>query len=157
MHRSLRCAALVAALATAGCAGGIDDPNWTGARLSVDYLAGTDVVGFHYLVERVPCAFEALDPWVTEFNVHLLDNLFPGMVDHVEPHFDDNSRHTGADLYLSLDEGCYDVIVWPASEVDVEGGTWTPSAQCSEAASNTPLQIEDGVTTESPVLISQCS
>jgi hypothetical protein len=155
MQRVARTVAV--ALTLGGCAGGIDDPNWTGARLSVDDLAGTDVVGFHYLVERVPCGFESIEPWIAEFSVHLLDNLFPGMVDHVEPHFDPSSRHTGADLYLSLDEGCYDVVVWPASEVDVDAGTFTPSSQCSSAESNTPLQVVDGQTTESPLLVSQCS
>jgi len=143
-------------LALGGCFGG-DDPAGlgTGALLSVDYFADTDVKGFHYVLERASCSGEAITPQTWEFNVNLADNIFPGMVQHIESVLDEQSRHLGADLFFSLEPGCYDVTAIPASELDVATGAWTPSADCS-AASASGIEVVDGQTTEAPLLISQC-
>jgi len=153
-HR-LAASSAFAALALAGCQGAVDGYG-TGALLSTDYFGDTDVVGFHYEVSNVSCAGEPIVPSTQAFNVHLLDNIFPGMVTHVETVLDPDSRHLGADLFLSLEPGCYLVTATPASALDVtDAGAWTPSADCSSAASDA-IEVVEGWTTEAPVLVSQC-
>jgi hypothetical protein len=147
--------AALGALALAGCAGAADGFG-TGALLSLDYFGDTDVVGFHYEVSNTSCAGEPIVPNSWAFNVNLLDNVFPGMVTHVETVLDPDSRHLGADLFVSLEPGCYVVTATPASAVDVtDAAAWTPSADCSSTTSD-PIEVVDGATTEAPVLVSQC-
>ena len=126
----------------------------TGAMMSVDYLGGTDVVGFHFEVDRVACdASDSFAPYHWEGNVDLVDGIFPAMIGSLENKpFDDQSRHTGADLFISLDPGCYDVMAAPAAAVD--GDDWTPSADCSTASSS-GVEVVGGATTEI-LLLSQC-
>ena len=147
------CAALLA-----GCFGGTEQVEGlgTGALLSVDYFADTDVKGFHYVLENTSCAGEAITPQTWEFNVNLADNIFPGMVQHIESVLDEQSRHLGADLFFSLEPGCYNVTAIPASELDVATGAWTPSADCAMASAS-GIEVVDGQTTEAPLLISQCT
>jgi len=130
----------------------------TGALLSTDYFGDTDVVGFHYEVSNVSCAGEPIVPNSWAFNVNLADNIFPGMVTHVEtvPDPDPDSRHLGADLFVSLEPGCYVVQATPAASLDTDdSAVWTPSADCSTVSSDS-IEVVDGWTTEAPVLVSQC-
>jgi hypothetical protein len=142
-------------LATVAC---VDGPSssqklGTGALLSVDYFGGSDVVGFHFQIERVACdASDAFEPLSIEANVDLVDGIFPGMISLVEETYDAASRHLGADLFTTLPAGCYDVTAAPASALD--GDDWTPSSDCS-VASTEGLEVRDGQTTEA-LLISQC-
>jgi len=140
---------MITLLLAAGCA-----VNETGALMSVDYLAGTDVVGFHFEIDRVACdASDSFAPYHQEANVDLVDGLFPAMIGFVENNpFDADTRHTGADLFLSLDPGCYDILAAPASAVD--GDDWTPSADCS-VASSTGVEVV-GTETAEVLLLSQC-
>jgi hypothetical protein len=149
MPRYLILAALLVGCVTGPGMGG------TGALLSADILGGTDVIGFHYVVERTTCSGEAIDPWVEAFNVNLVDGYLPGGVDVIEQSFDPDSRHLAADLFFSLDAGCYEIQAHPARAMD--GDAWTPSDQCSVATTPSPVEIVDGQTTEGILLISQCN
>jgi len=125
----------------------------TGAQLSVDYFGGSDVVGFHFELERVACdASDAFSPLRISANVDLVDGLFPGEITLVEQVFDETSRHIGADLFTALPPGCYDVMAAPAAAVS--GDDWTPSADCSVAEAE-DARVVDSRTTE-VTLISQC-
>ena len=141
----------IAALALAGCA--TDTADSTGARLSVDYFGDTDVVGFHFEVERVSCdALDVFEPFSVSANVDLVDGIFPGMIGLVEQHLDPASRHLGSDFFVSLEPGCYDIDVVPASEID--GDDWTPSTDCGIASAEA-VEVVAGQTAEA-TLISQC-
>jgi hypothetical protein len=125
----------------------------TGALLSVDWLGGSDVVGFHFEIERVACdASDAFTPLSVVANVDLLDQAVPGQIEIVERTYDETSRHAAADLFATLPAGCYDVLAAPAAEID--GDDWVPSAECSVADAE-GLSVVDGATTE-VTLISQC-
>lgn len=125
----------------------------TGARLSVDYFGQSDVVGFHFELERVACdPAEAFRPERRAFTVDLVDGIFPGEVELIAQTYDEQTQHLGADLFTALAPGCYDLIAAPASAV--RGADWTPSADCSTARAD-GLRVIDGRTTEA-TLISQC-
>lgn len=125
----------------------------TGAMLSVDYFGDTDVIGFHFDIERVACdGDDAFTPFTVSANVDLLDGIVPAMLTIVEQTYDSTSRHLASDLFVTLEAGCYDVLAAPASAFD--GDDWTPSADCS-TASQDGIEIVDGLTTET-ILISQC-
>ena len=125
----------------------------TGANLSVDYFGGSDVVGFHFSIERVACdASDAFSPLLIEANVDLVDGIFPGQIELVEQVYSEETRHLGADLFTALEPGCYDVTAAPASAID--GDDWSPSSDCSVANAD-GLRVRDGQTTEA-TLISQC-
>ncbi len=146
---------LIALLLASGCVDGAQKPAGlgTGALLSMDYFGGSDVVGFHYEIERVACdASDAFSPLTIEENVDLVDGIFPGQIELVEQVYDETSRHLGADLFTTLPAGCYDVTAAPASAID--GDDWTPSTDCSVASAD-GLEVVDGQTTET-TLISQC-
>jgi len=156
MKLSLFTLPAIGLVALGGCLGGPADGDATGALLSLDYFGDTDVVGFHYTVTNVSCAGEPIVPNSWEFNVNLADNIFPGMVTHVESVLDPDSRHLGADLFVSLEPGCYVVEAAPAASLDVnDSSVWTSSADCSVATSDS-IEVVDGWTTEAPVLVSQC-
>jgi len=128
----------------------------TGAGLTVDYFALTDVVGFHFEVDRVACtAGHAFVPYHMEGDVDLVDGIFPAQIEVVEAEaFAEDTRHTAADLFLALEPGCYDILAAPASDMDALVGQWTPSTQCSVAAAF-EVDIVPGQTTE-VILRSQC-
>ena len=143
--------AALAALVLAGCA--VDTTESTGARLSVDYFGDTDVVGFHFEIERVSCDnLDSFEPFSVSANVDLLDGIFPGMISLVEQSLDPDSRHLGSDFFLSLEPGCYDVDVVPAASID--GDDWTPSTDCGIASADS-VEVFPGQTAEA-TLISQC-
>jgi len=153
--------ATICAILLAGCSDGLFDKDsptkengYSGARLSIDYGLETDVVGFHFEVERVACTVdEEFERFFYEENVALDDILFPGRIEFLEgAPFDANSMHQGADFFVALDAGCFEVTAAPASEISVDA--WTPSLDCSTAESG-GLEVIDGYTTE-VTLISQC-
>ncbi|HHO50158.1 MAG TPA: hypothetical protein ENK18_04610, partial [Deltaproteobacteria bacterium] len=125
----------------------------TGASLTIDYFGDTDVVGFHFTVERVACdAGDSFVPETTEANVDLVDGIFPGMISLVEQVLDADSRHLGSDLFLTLEPGCYDVTATPAASID--GDDWIASADCATASAE-GIEVLGGQTTEA-TLLSQC-
>jgi hypothetical protein len=125
----------------------------TGALLSVDLTGDTDVVGFHFRVEREACSAEdRFTPFSLDFTVDLMDGYVPAEVDVVEQRWDSGSRHLAADLFTALEVGCYRFQADPASQID--GEAWTPSGDCASAHA-TGVQVENGLTTE-VLLISQC-
>ncbi len=156
--------ACLAATATAACAGPDqptdDDPanvGLSGAYLTTEHYAETDVVGFHFRVERVACPDEDegdFEPNVMEANVDLMAGLLPGMVELLEQRLDSQSKHVGADLFISLAPGCYDVTAVPASHID--GDEWRPSAECAAARLMEPVEVLPGETAEPPLMIAQC-
>jgi hypothetical protein len=154
--KTVHIAGLAALMSLVGCSLGEKEatgPSSTGARLSVDYFGGSDVVGFHFEITRVACdADDAFKPFTVEANVDLVDGIAPGMVEILEQTYDADSRHLLSDFFVSLEEGCYDVDVAPASAID--GDDWTPSEDCSSASAD-GVSVVDGSTTEI-VLISQC-
>ena len=125
----------------------------TGAALTVDYFGDTDVVGFHFTVTRVPCdAYDDAQPETFEFNVDLVDGIFPGQIEFLETTLDPASRHLGSDLFVTLDPGCYDVVATPASAID--GDYWTPSYDCGSASID-GVEVFAEQTTD-VTLLSQC-
>ncbi|HHO53962.1 MAG TPA: hypothetical protein ENK18_24600, partial [Deltaproteobacteria bacterium] len=125
----------------------------TGASLTVDYFGDTDVVGFHFTVERVACdAGDSFVPETIEANVDLVDGIFPGMISLVEQVLDADSRHLGSDFFLTLEPGCYDVTATPAASID--GDDWVASADCATASAE-GVEVLGGQTTET-TLLSQC-
>lgn len=145
----MRSTLLIGVLAAAAC--NSSDPSvltQTGAALSVDYFGDTDVVGMHFEVS--PCD----DPSdVDSFNVDLANGIFPGMIELMERRVDPESRHLGADLFLSVAPGCYDILAVPASEID--GDDWAPSEDCSTASVG-DVEVLGGQTTAVEPLVSQC-
>ena len=153
LHRAL---GLSLPLALLGCVDGptAKGPVGTGAALQVDTLGGSDVVGVRLEIERVACeASDAFSPLVVTAEVDLVDGLFPGQIELVERVYDPASRHVGADLFVALPPGCYDVLAAPASAIGAPG-EWTPSADCA-AARVEGAEVFDGRTTEL-TLLSQC-
>lgn len=143
----MRSSSLLLLLAAGACAPAESVLTQTGAALSVDYYGDTDVVGMHF--EVAPCDGGE----VIELNVDLADAIYPGMVDVMERRLDPASRHLGADLFLSLPPGCYDILAVPASEID--GEEWSPSVDCSSASAS-EIEVIGGQTTEVEPLVSQC-
>lgn len=136
---------------------GSPDLGQSGAYLSLDHYGETDVVGFHFVIDRVPCHGEDLDPEddiTIEANVDLQAGLMPGMVALLEQRLDSQSKHVGSDLFISLAPGCYDVTAAPASHID--GDEWHPSEDCAVARLAEPVEVIAGETAEPPLLISQC-
>ena len=132
-----------------------DDALGVGAKLSVDYLGDSDVVGFHYLIERVSCSpGDPIEPFAFEALVDLQDQLAPGGVTILDV-FDGESGHVFADVFVTLDPGCYDVTATPASEMDMVANTWTPSSDCS-VASEDGVEVLPEETAVVPTMISQC-
>ncbi|MBX2797885.1 MAG: hypothetical protein KTR31_09460 [Myxococcales bacterium] len=134
------------------------DPTYltqTGAALSVDYYGNTDVVGMHFEVTAVSCeGDDDAGDFFLEANVDLADGVFPGMIEHVETSVDPESRHLGANFFMSLPAGCYDILAVPASQM--EGDEWLPSEDCSSAES-AGVQVHEGQTTTVPPMMSQCA
>jgi hypothetical protein len=119
----------------------------------VDLTGDTDVVGFHFLVERESClAEDSFTPFSLEFTVDLMDGYVPAEVNVVEQSWDSGSRHLAADLFTTLEAGCYSFRADPASQID--GEAWTPSGDCASAHAS-GVEVENGLTTE-VLLISQC-
>lgn len=136
-----------------------DDPSLgqTGANLTLDHYGDTDVVGFHFVIERVACPDEDpadIDAQTIEANVDLMAGLMPGMVELLEQRLDSQSKHVGSDLFISLAPGCYDVSAAPASHID--GDAWHPSEDCAVATLDAHVEVEPGLTAEPPLMISQC-
>ena len=126
----------------------------TGAALTVDYFGDTDVVGMHFEVTPIACdGEEAPDEDPLHFNVDLADNIYPGMVELMERRVDPASRHLGAELFVTLSPGCYDVLAVPASEIADD--EWSPSEDCSTASAS-HVEVFAGETTAVEPLLSQC-
>ncbi|MEM6533043.1 MAG: hypothetical protein AAF654_10485 [Myxococcota bacterium] len=130
-----------------------------GARLSIDYLSGYDVIGFSYEIRKSEsCASAPNDAYSSfkpiTFVVDLVDGIFPGQIQFIETTFDPNSRHLGADLFVSLPVGCYDVTATPLKAITNDGGL-VASSECRTARIS-DVVVEAEQTTDADVLISQC-
>ncbi|MBX2803088.1 MAG: hypothetical protein KTR31_35740 [Myxococcales bacterium] len=131
------------------------DPVQTGANLTLDYFADTDVQGFHFEITPVSCgAGSAVVGDVIRANADLVNGIFPGNIDLVSTVLDLESNHVGSDLFLTLEPGCYDVLAVPAAALYADG-TWDPSEDCA-AASHEGAVVVAGLTTD-VTLISQCA
>ncbi|MBX2799500.1 MAG: hypothetical protein KTR31_17625 [Myxococcales bacterium] len=157
----MRLASLIAITGLVGCAPEAELPveaAQTGAALSVDYFGDTDVVGFHFYVERVACYYGETYPWEHYFaSVNLVDGIFPGQIDFIEETLDPSSRHLGADFFVTLSPGCYDVYAYPASAIDDHYDYyygWKPSYDCT-AVHAEKVEVFAEQTTD-VVLVSQC-
>lgn len=159
MNRLHVIALALGAAAVGGCSSGYG----TGAMLTVDYFGDTDVVGYAFKIsesDHADCDItgQALDDEV--FFVDLLDNVFPGRVDHVEEWLENDTRHLGADLFASLVPGCYDVTATPIHKVPASVSDYLDDAaeyvskDCG-AASAEGINVSGGETTE-VLLASQC-
>jgi len=150
-------AALLCALA-AGCLDTAppeaeDGVRGSGALLSVDTVGFTDVVGFHFTIDRVACdASETFHPMRIEADVDLLDIILPGDFELLDHQSDEETRALAADLFVPLDPGCYEVDAYPARDFPASG--WVPSEDCSPATAS-DVNVLDGLS-EEVVLISQC-
>lgn len=141
-----------------GCGGDAspEAPLGVGAKLSVDYLGESDVIGFHYLIERVSCSpGDPIEPYAFEALVDLQDQLAPGGVTILDV-LDDASGHVFADVFVTLDPGCYDVTATPVSDMDVVAGSWTASEDCSVATAD-GVEVLPEQTANVPPMISQCA
>ncbi|MEL6349938.1 MAG: hypothetical protein AAFV53_42945 [Myxococcota bacterium] len=129
-----------------------------GARLTVDYYGDTDVVGHEFDIERVSCDGESIDPYSTTQVIDLANNLFPGMITELSRTIDGASEHIGSDLFLTLDEGCYDITVTPLREItytadgDVES---TDESELCAPASLSGVEVSDEGY-EEVILFNQC-
>jgi hypothetical protein len=159
MRRSLLVLALPLLILSAcvdGASGGGRDgaAGQTGALLRVDTAGFTDVVGFHFSIDRVACdAAEAFHPLRIEADVDLLDMALPGDFELRAHSFDEESDALAADLFVSLPPGCYEVAAYPARDFPASG--WLPSLDCAPAPA-AAAAVEDGATAEL-LLISQCA
>ncbi len=126
----------------------------SGAELAVDIHGHTDVIGFHFAIERVACGpTDAFQPLLIEANVNLLDQVLPEDFDLLYHKVDDESHVLAADLFVSLEPGCYEIGAHPAQAFS--GEDWTPSDDCA-AARDGEVEVEDGLTAHT-TLISQCT
>lgn len=121
----------------------------TGAKLTSDILANTDVAQIRYDITRVSCAGETITPFTSSVTKNLDDILLPaGIPQYTQPVFDEGSQHLFADNFVILDVGCYDIVTTP---VDAAG---YDSKQCF-AAKSQGVQVKDRETTE-VLLVNQC-
>lgn len=152
---------LFALTLTIGCASDVENADTVsdvefvgqGARLKIDHFLESDVVGFHFEVDRVRCNNrDRFKPFHYEANVDLVNGVFPGGIDLIglDP-LSDRSNHIGADFFIELDEGCYEVVAAPARKIS--GSFWLPSRECTAASGD--ARVRDRKTTEI-VLLSQC-
>ena len=125
----------------------------SGALLSVDTVGFTDVVGFHFTIDRVACdAADTFHPMRIEADVDLLDLVLPGDFELLDHQADEESRALAADLFVPLQPGCYRVDAYPASDFVASG--WVPSDDCAPSTAD-DVAVLDGLS-EEVVLISQC-
>jgi len=122
----------------------------TGASLTTDILADTDVAQIKYEITRVECSpGETFDAFSETYNEDLNDIMLPGgLDDFTEPTFDEESEHVFADHFVVLDEGCYDVTTTPVK------GNGDDSKHCFPATEE-GVVVTDGQVTEI-LLINQC-
>lgn len=152
------CAAALIASLSAGCLdqappAAVDPALGTGALLSVDTVGFTDVVGFHFTIDRVACdAADTFHPMRIEADVDLLDLILPGDFELLRHQADAESQALAADLFVPLQPGCYQVDAYPARDFPASG--WLPSEDCAPASAD-GVEVLDGLS-EEVVLISQC-
>ena len=112
-------------------------------NMVVGAVGQTDVAAFKFLLNRVSCNGETVDPWSTEVVRNLND------LELNDKYVALGSGHAFADAFVVLNEGCYDVVALP---LQADG---SPSDICTLGVYNN-AQVVDGQTTE-VVLVSQCN
>ena len=157
MHRTLALAPLP--LSFVACSAG----QGTGAMLSLDYFGDTDVVGFAFEITEsteTGCTLTGQGLDDQTFFVDLVDGIFPGKIELVEDYFDPDSRHLGADLFASMEPGCYDIVATPLKKIPASVSDYETSSSdyvtedCSTSATK-GVNVEAGKTAETE-LVSQC-
>lgn len=121
----------------------------TGMALTLRVDEETDVAAIRFKIERRRCADEPFTPFNLTIDKPLDEIRLPGGIPGLENMpFDSWSSHAFADLFFTLDAGCYDVTTQP---LDAEGKA---SEDCSPASAS-DIWVDDGKTTE-VLLINQC-
>jgi hypothetical protein len=124
----------------------------TGLNMRVQAPEDSDVTGFHFAIQAMPCAPGETAPDVHEtYTVDLLDVDLPAGADIDVIPFETTANHRGADVFTDVPPGCYDVVAVPVSGITSNG--FAPSETCS--AANGQAEVFDGHTSEL-TLISQC-
>jgi hypothetical protein len=145
MNRLTIPCSLLLTLGTSACTTSDSQATGTGLELR----AFGDVDGFHYSVVQVDCPTYPLigDPHVAEAYAPVRDSQsLPGNLEAFKNKpFAEGSMHGFADMFFTLDAGCYNVTATPMG---------AGADQCS-APTLAAVQVDPGATTER-LLISQC-
>ncbi|QRK04688.1 hypothetical protein JQX13_31165 [Archangium violaceum] len=121
----------------------------TGMALTLRVDEETDVAAIRFKIDRRQCTDEPFTPFSSTIDKPLEEiRLRGGMPGLENVPFDADSSHAFADLFVTLDAGCYDVTTQP---LDAEGEA---SEDCSPASSS-GIWVNDGQTRE-VLLINQC-
>ncbi|WNG45775.1 hypothetical protein F0U60_17900 [Archangium minus] len=121
----------------------------TGLALTLRVDEETDVAAIRFKIDRRQCSDEPFTPFSLTIDKPLEEIRLPGGIPGLENMpFDSWSAHAFADLFVTLDAGCYDVTTQP---LDAAGEA---SEDCSPASSS-GIWVNDGQTTE-VLLINQC-
>jgi hypothetical protein len=120
-----------------------------GLALTLRVDEETDVAAIRFKIDRRKCATEPFEPFSVTIDKPLEEIRIPwGIPELEDAPLDSGSSHAFADLFLTLDAGCYDVSTQP---LNAAGGN---SADCSPASAS-GVWVKDGLTTE-VLLINQC-
>ena len=119
-------ALLFAALSVACTLDGVGAAAPEGALFRIDVSGSSDVVGFHFEIDRTACDGEAIEPMAIATDVEIVA-------------VDDG--HLVADVFIPLEAGCWVVAATPAGSMS--GPDWTPSADCAAAPAQS-VEIEAG-------------
>jgi hypothetical protein len=121
----------------------------TGMALTLRVDEETDVASIRFKITRRKCGTEPIEPFSVTINKPLEEIKIPWGIPGLEDApLDSGSAHTFADLFLTLDAGCYDVTTQPLTAAG------KISADCAPAYSR-GVRVNDGQTTEI-LLINQC-
>jgi len=140
-------------LSLAGCnpvvEEGAESPEQTGLSFNLRISSRSDVVAMRFSLSRKSCSGEEVPPFSLSIDKSLEEILLPGGIPGFEDTpLDQGSAHAFADLFLTLEPGCYDVTTYPLRD----GGAL--SQQCAPASAR-GVRIHDKQTTEI-FLINQC-
>lgn len=121
-----------------------------GLALTLRVDKDTDVTAIRFKIDRRKCSTEPFEPFSVTVDKPLEEIRIPWGIPGLEDNpLDAHSSHLFADLFYTLDAGCYDVSTQP---LNAQG---TASKDCA-AASESGVWVKDGLTTE-VLLINQCT
>ena len=146
-------AGLAAIAGSAGCgtaAPPSDDEAVANFHLTIAFPAVGDVESTRFEITAVECRTGRALGAATVFDRALEDGVIPGGIGTLEDNpLDKGSAHRFADLFTTVDAGCYDVVATPLDAASA------PSAVCA-AASKKKVAVLPGKTTE-VFLLNQCN
>jgi hypothetical protein len=118
-------------------------------HLTIWFPAVGDVESTRFEIAPVNCATGSAEGAAMVFVRALEDGTIPGGIGELENHpLDEDSAHRFADLFSTVDAGCYDIVATPLDAASA------PSAVCA-AASKKAVAVFAGKTTEI-FLLNQC-